>query len=135
MSVAAKTCTPTRIGRILCRIPSVKRGWYSDGSNSLAKPAQLLYVAQPLGADFRQRAIHLDLVDPDVDIIEQCLIVASQQHRHINRIEYVVGAHRGDARILARHVDRRGGVRYLGEDLAGNKVGSRQFVRLKADRS
>src|SRR5215475_7332690 len=37
-------------------------------------------VAQPLGADSRERAVELDLVDPDVDIVEQRLIVASQQH-------------------------------------------------------
>jgi hypothetical protein len=37
-------------------------------------------------------------------------------------------------RVLPPHIDRGGGVRHLGIDLAGEKIGSGELVALEADR-
>jgi hypothetical protein len=56
--------------------------------------------SKPLGADLRQRAAELDPVDPDVDEVERGLLVASQQRRHLDRVEHRVVRHRRKLRIL-----------------------------------
>src|SRR5262245_54087736 len=56
---------------------------------SLARPGHGRIARQPLVADFRQHAFHLDLVEPDVDVIQQRLVLAADQDRHVNRIEDV----------------------------------------------
>src|SRR5215510_5035971 len=58
----------------------------------LARPRRGRIVAQPFLSDFPKVPLHLDLVDPDVDVVEQCLILATQQDRNIHRIEHVLRA-------------------------------------------
>jgi hypothetical protein len=89
---------------------------------------------QPLRADFPKRAVELDLVDPDIDVVEQSLVLASQQDCHIDRIEDVVGTLRQEARVLARNIDRGGGVGDLSIDLVVEESGGRQLIAQKAGR-
>src|ERR1700693_2831201 len=107
---------------------------HRPGQQSPPRGYILPNISQPFLTNFGKRAIHLDLINPDVQVVEKGLVFAVKQDSNVHRIEDVCWVHDRNARILARHVECRRRISGLRVDVPIQESRGRQCIRIERSR-